>query len=157
MLPGRLREVRRPLADGRLAVVGGRPLASRGLRVERQLANGVVYSRDAEKPSSLSFRGVRQLTETTGNLASPLFPKPDSSITLSKIARGRSFPRKRESRPLWTDVDPRLRGGDNAGDFHFLGRARGPWALGMTRFTSVFQYSDSEQTDPHAPGERDTL
>jgi hypothetical protein len=37
-----------------------------------------------------------------------------------------SFPRKRESSPLWTDVDPRLRGGDEGGDFHLFGWATSP-------------------------------
>jgi hypothetical protein len=37
-----------------------------------------------------------------------------------------SFPRKRESRSLWTDVDPRLRGGDDNSDSHLLGWAAGP-------------------------------
>jgi hypothetical protein len=37
----------------------------------------------------------------------------------------RSFPGKRESNPLWTDVDPRLRGGDEGSDFHLIGWATG--------------------------------
>jgi hypothetical protein len=28
---------------------------------------------------------------------------------------------------MWTDLDPRLRGGDNTGDFHLLRWAAGPW------------------------------
>ena len=60
--------------------------------------------------------------------------------TRSKITRHASFPRKRESTFSWTDVDPRpsassgqaLRGGDENGDFHLLGWAAGPWALGTT-------------------------
>ena len=44
---------------------------------------------------------------------------------LSKITRRQSFPRKRESISCWTDVDPRLRGGDT-GDFHPFGWAAGP-------------------------------
>ena len=30
-------------------------------------------------------------------------------------------PWREESSPMWADVDPRLRGGDNTGDFHLLG------------------------------------
>jgi hypothetical protein len=50
-------------------------------------------------------------------------------FALSKITRGLSFPRKRESSSMWTYVDPRLRGGDNTGDFHLFGWAAGPWTL----------------------------
>jgi hypothetical protein len=46
-----------------------------------------------------------------------------------KIRPRQSFPRKRESRSFWTDVDPRLRGGDDNGDFHLIGCAAGPWVL----------------------------
>jgi hypothetical protein len=38
--------------------------------------------------------------------------------TASKVT---SFPRKRESIYLWSDVDPRFRGGDEDGDFVQLG------------------------------------
>jgi hypothetical protein len=38
LLPGRLCEAGWPLADGRLAVVAGYPLASQGLCLESQLA-----------------------------------------------------------------------------------------------------------------------
>jgi hypothetical protein len=47
-------------------------------------------------------------------------------FALLKITPCLSFPRKRESSSMWTDVDPRLRGGDNTGDFHLLGWAAGP-------------------------------
>jgi hypothetical protein len=56
----------------------------------------------------------------------------------SKITPRRSFPRKRESSFFRTGVDPRLRGGDNKGDFHLVGWAPGPCALRMT--------CDSEQS-----------
>ena len=42
--------------------------------------------------------------------------------TPSKVT---SFPRQRESIFLWTDLDPRLRGGGER-DYHFLGWAAGP-------------------------------
>jgi hypothetical protein len=53
----------------------------------------------------------------------------------SKIAAILSFPRKRESTFFWADVDPRLRGGDNKGDFHLLGWAAGPCTLSITALT----------------------
>jgi hypothetical protein len=40
-------------------------------------------------------------------------------------SKATSFPRKRESIFLWTDLDPRLRGGEEK-DYHFLGWAAGP-------------------------------
>ena len=50
----------------------------------------------------------------------------------SKIAPCRSFPRRRESTFWRADVDPRLRGGDDNSDFHFLGWAAGACTLRMT-------------------------
>jgi hypothetical protein len=50
----------------------------------------------------------------------------DLPSALSEIALRRSFPRRRESSPTATGLDPRLRGGDNHGDFHLLGWAAGP-------------------------------
>jgi len=38
-------------------------------------------------------------------------------------------PWREESTSLLTDVDPRLRGGDNNGYFHLVGLAAGPCAL----------------------------
>jgi hypothetical protein len=38
-------------------------------------------------------------------------------------------PWREESSPMWTGLDPRLRGGDNTGDFHLFGWAAGPWTL----------------------------
>ena len=58
-------------------------------------------------------------------------------FALSKITRGLSFPRKRESSSMWAYLDPRLRGGDNTGDFHLFGWAAGPWTVqGKLRETS---------------------
>ena len=34
---------------------------------------------------------------------------------------------------MWTELDPRLRGGDDKGNFRFLGRAAGPWVLTQIR------------------------
>jgi len=48
---------------------------------------------------------------------------------LPKISPPRSFPPRRESSFSRTDVDPRLRGGDNIDDFHLLEWATGQWAL----------------------------
>jgi hypothetical protein len=59
-------------------------------------------------------------------------PYPYQSFAPSKITPCRSFPRKREFSSFWTDVDPRLRGGDNNGDFHFVGWSPGPCTPGMT-------------------------
>ena len=50
-------------------------------------------------------------------------------FALLKITPCQSFPRKRESSRMWTELDPRLRGGDNTGDFHLLGWAAGPSIL----------------------------
>jgi hypothetical protein len=47
----------------------------------------------------------------------------------SKITLRRSFPRKRESKFSRTDVDPRLRGGDDNGDFRLDGWTAGPCTL----------------------------
>jgi len=55
-----------------------------------------------------------------------------------KVAAILSFPRKRESTYFWSDVDPRLRGGDNNGDFHLLGWAAGPRTLSMAALTLSF-------------------
>jgi len=57
-----------------------------------------------------------------------VYPEP-IRFALSKITHWESFPRKRESSPFGTDLDPRLRGGDNNRDFHLLGWTVGPWAL----------------------------
>jgi hypothetical protein len=62
---------------------------------------------------------------------------PQSHAELDSVARTafleisprRSFPRKRESSLIRTDLDPRLRGGDNKSDFHPLWRAAGPRIL----------------------------
>jgi hypothetical protein len=62
----------------------------------------------------------------TAEMLRGVYPEPVRSA-FSKITRCRSFPRKRDSSPTWTDLDPRLRGGDNSGDFHLLGLATGPW------------------------------
>jgi hypothetical protein len=52
-------------------------------------------------------------------------------FALSKITPCQSFPRKRESSRMWTELDPRLRGGDNTGDFHLFGWAARPWTLSV--------------------------
>jgi hypothetical protein len=57
-----------------------------------------------------------------------VYPEP-IRFALSKITRGLSFPRKRESSSMWTYLDARLREGDNTGDFHLFGWAVGPCTL----------------------------
>jgi hypothetical protein len=49
------------------------------------------------------------------------FARPKARLVLSKIAPCQSFPRKRESTFLWTDVDPRLRGVTTTAIFISLG------------------------------------
>jgi hypothetical protein len=105
-------------------------------------------------PCSLSFRGAAAGAEgREGGISQlPCFQSeiPPLRSARSKITRGLSFPRKRESSSMWTGLDPRpsassgqaFRGGDNTGDFHLLGWAAGPWTLrvGMTMFADAFQH-----------------
>jgi hypothetical protein len=50
--------------------------------------------------------------------------------SLSRRSPTRVIPAK-SGIQTWTDAGPRLRGGDNAGDFHPLGLSGSPWALGQ--------------------------
>ena len=81
-----------------------------------------------------------------------------TNLAISKIPRFRSSPRslssakagERESSPVWTKPDPRLRGGDNAGDFHFFRWAAGPWTL-RTLSRLLFRH-DGAQRKETTPG-----
>ena len=83
--------------------------------------------------------GWSNLCGTTSRFQSEI---PPLRSVLSKIPRGLSFPRKRESSSMWMDLDPRLRGGDNTGDFHLFGWDAAPSTLrvGMTMFANAFQH-----------------
>ena len=66
--------------------------------------------------------------------ASPTETTPGGALL--KITPRQSFPRKRESSSFWTGLGPRLRGGDNNGDFDLLGWAAGPLIPRRTRQVS---------------------
>jgi hypothetical protein len=70
-------------------------------------------------PASANGSSATEPTEA----ASPAETSPEG--TRLKITPRQSFPRKRESGWFRTGLDPRLRGGDNNGDFHLLGWAAG--------------------------------
>jgi hypothetical protein len=72
-------------------------------------------------------------THNARYVARSLYPDRIPSFARSKTTPSRSFPRKRESTLFWTDVDPRLRSGDDSGDFHLLQWAAGPCTLAMIR------------------------
>ena len=76
------------------------------------------------KNLALAFSAEKQQGEMLGGV----YPEP-IRFALSKITRGLSFPRKRESSSMWTYLDARLREGDNTGDFHLFGWAVGPCTL----------------------------
>ena len=99
----------------------------------------VIANRMLKNPSSPSaggsFRGVRQPTDDEES-------RPDQ-IGVSSARFLLSLPRKsRHSRESGNPpgVGPRLRGDDSVCDFHLYGWTAGPWTLGMTTFTKVFQH-----------------
>jgi len=76
-----------------------------------------------------------------------VYPERQSEILRFAPPKVTSSPRKRESSSLWTDVDPRLRGGDD--DFHMF-----EWTQGSTytqndseglRMTTVERFSTACQ------------
>ena len=86
----------------------------------------VLISAKEESRIAVKMRRARFFAQTTLSGRARYFN------ALSKNTLLRSFPRRRESNPFATGQDPRLRGGDNHGNFHFLEWAGGPWALRRT-------------------------
>jgi hypothetical protein len=119
----------------------GRGNGSTSLTVPERSRGDAERSRSVSKvegspgPTSAIFMQSGERKDHEVSALSRIVPSPPFPRSLSSAEAG-----ERESSFFRTDVDPRpsassgqaLRGGDNNGDFHLVGWAGGPWALGMT-------------------------
>ena len=85
----------------------------------------MMRPRRATDPSPVLLRQMKAPVLATGRWCHLQWGTiRDAGHSREKLAL--SLPKGGNPASFWTDVDPRLRGGDNTGDFHLLGWAAGP-------------------------------